>query len=237
MNYFNRPEVSNSDLSALKKYWLPSYQVIDIESAYRNGTLIDALITEPERVDLFKRTIQDEYCDYTYSIKEIETAEEMKRSFMRDEFCRLMVQRCEMQKVSVDPKFLIEYEGHKFRLPVRGKWDLFGGASFPIDGDIKSTAATTQKQFEEAIRYFDYQRQGAFYMNIEGRSKFMIIGISKINFKVFKVPIIRGEELFSEGVSSYSEIAFKYWYLFGDLTKYESANKIIDPKGIQVGTF
>ena len=46
-------------------------------------------------------------------------------------------------------------------------------------GDIKSTSATTQEQFESAVRQFDYDRQRFFYMNIAGSEKDVLIGISK----------------------------------------------------------
>ncbi len=84
-------------------------------------------------------------------------------------------------------------------------------------GDIKSTTATTQKQFEDAVRYFDYDRQRFFYMNMAGSNQDILIGISKVNFKVFKVPIQRGSELWNSGRDKTMELAFKYWMMFGDL--------------------
>ena len=48
--YFSRSEVSNSDLSWLSKYWMLDYKLFDIEQAYRFGTLVDAIITEPHKV-------------------------------------------------------------------------------------------------------------------------------------------------------------------------------------------
>lgn len=84
-------------------------------------------------------------------------------------------------------------------------------------GDIKSTSATTQAQFESAVRQFDYDRQRFFYMNIAGSDKDVLIGISKENFRVFKVFIKRGDELWESGRQKCMELAFKYWTMFGDL--------------------
>src|SRR5690606_21539428 len=110
-------------------------------------------------------------------------------------------------------KVKFSFEGVDFDLNTRCKWDLWADR-LKYGGDIKSTAATTQKQFEEAVRFFDYDRQRAWYMNIAKSDKDFIIGISKKNFKVFKVPVRRGDELFNEGVKKYSELAFKWWSLF-----------------------
>ncbi len=71
-----------------------------------------------------------------------------------------------------------------------------------VNGDIKSTAAETQRQFEEAVRYFDYDRQRARYMDIAGSDRDVLIGISKKNFKVFKVPIARNSNLYNTGRKS-----------------------------------
>lgn len=209
--YFSRPEVSNSDLSALKTYWQPKGQVIDIEKAYRFGTLVDGLITEPAKVNVFNRTCEN----YLYTEAEMQIAGAMNNSFHRDPFCEGLFNQSNKQKVSIVPRFEITYGGRfKFHLAARGKWDLFVEA-FDMSGEIKSTACTTQKQFEESIFYFEYDRQAAWYMDLEGRSNHMIIGISKTYpYSIFKVPIKRGEDLFNRGQANYQEIAFKYWSLF-----------------------
>lgn len=211
--YYGRPEVSNSDLSELKKYWQSKEQTYDVEAAYRFGTLIDCMITEPFKIDYYKLTC----AGILYNKEEFALAEEMKKAFYRDDFCRILADNSEYQKVSINPAFKIEYEGHAFSLPVRCKWDLFAMPKLKLSGDIKSTTAETQKQFEEAAHYFDYFRQRAWYMDIEGVDNDMLIGISKKNCKVFKIPIKRGDAKYKEGKAHYQEIAFKWWYLFGDL--------------------
>ncbi len=49
--YYQRSEVSNSDLTALKELLYPRQQFGDREKAFRFGSLVDAIITEPERVN------------------------------------------------------------------------------------------------------------------------------------------------------------------------------------------
>lgn len=214
-DYYGRPEVSNSDLSWIKKYWMPQGQVIDLEKAYKFGTLIDCMITEPHKVNYFNFTC----AGYFYTKEDFEKAELMKKSFYNDPLCANMAKQSSFQKISVREQFMITYAGFTFSLPVRCKWDLFI-EHFDMAGDIKSTTATTQKQFEDAVRYFDYDRQRAWYMDIEGRNNDILIGISKVNYKIFKVPIKRGDDLYNSGRDKYQELAFKYWYLFGDLKRF-----------------
>ncbi len=207
-NYYSRPEVSNSDLSELKKA-LFGGDNYDPTNAYKFGRLIDCMITEPDKVDEYQLKCDgDQY--------EKETARQMRRAFMRDELCRTMLSNSVTQKVMVNSKMNFTYEGVPFSLPVRCKWDLWM-TGFNYGGDIKSTAATTQKQFEEACRHFDYDRQRWWYMNIAGSNQDILIGISKVNFQIFKVPIRRGDDFFNSGKNKAEYLAFKYWQLYGDI--------------------
>jgi hypothetical protein len=217
--YYLRPEVSNSDLSWLKKYWMMQDEIIDVEKAYRFGTLIDCMITEPFKINYFNRTC----AGIPYTKEEFTLAEEMKKAFWRDEFCATLAKHSEFQKVTIRNGFLIEHEGIQFRMNVRCKWDLYAMPKLKMSGDIKSTTATTQKQFEEAVRYFDYDRQRAIYMDMENVNYDMLIGISKINKKIFKVPVKRGSDLYNSGKEKYQALAFKYWYLFDDVYEREIA--------------
>ena len=203
-SYYSRKEVSNSDLSALKNQLHP-HDMPDPTQAYRFGNLIDAMITEQERVNYFKRS-----CDENiFSKEEWSIAEEMKRAFYADETCRLIAEGSETQKVMSTLRTDINYKGIQFDLPVRCKWDLWQ-QKWGWGGDIKSTTATTQEQFEAAIRYFDYDRQRAWYMDIAKSNKDLLIGISKKNFKIFKVYITRDSELYKTGLQKYSYLAFMY---------------------------
>lgn len=213
-NYRKFPAVSNSDLGALQKYWMPAQKIMDLTVAYANGTLIDAMITEPHKVDYFKFKIEGE--PYDYSREEFERAKEMKKAFYKDEFCAKFVKNCKFQHISYVEQFPITYEGFKFNVPAKCKWDLFR-SDIDLSGDIKSTTATTQKQAEDAVRYFEYDRSRAWYMDLEGRNNDILIFISKVNFKVFKVPITRNSEIYKEGLKKYQDIAFRQWYLFGDV--------------------
>ena len=212
-SYYGRPEVSNSDLGALDKYFLPPQRMYDIQAAYRFGNLIDAMITEPARCDHYSHRVDTEQ----FTKQEWEQAYKMLQAFRQDNICALFQQMASGQNVmSTDLGF--EYHGVKFTLPVRCKWDLWM-EMMQYGADIKSTTATTQTQFEATLDYFNYDRQRAFYMDIArakgyAAEKDMLIGISKVNFKVFKIPILRDGPVYQSGREKYQRLAFQYWSLF-----------------------
>jgi hypothetical protein len=207
--YYSRSEVSNSDLSWLKQQLHP-VEMPDPTEAYRFGSLIDAMITEPHRVNFLTRSLDG----HQFTADDFERAEKMKRAFLTYPFCNDLLNASLMQKV-MSNKVSINYKGIEFSLNMRCKWDLW------IDrigsgGDIKSTSATTQKQFEDAVQYFDYDRQRAVYMQISGAKNDVLIGISKVNFKVFKVFINRESPLYVSGMEKFRYLAFHWHTLFGE---------------------
>src|SRR5690606_12865534 len=103
----------------------------------------------------------------------------MKRQFLKDDLAASMLKVSDCQTVMIKQREF-EFEGVNFSLNTRCKWDLWS-ARLGYGGDIKSTTATTQKQFEEAVRFFDYDRQRAWYMDIAGSRQDVLIGISKKN--------------------------------------------------------
>jgi hypothetical protein len=217
--YFSRPEVSNSDLSALKKL-LYGGNDHDPTKAYADGHLLDAMITENYKVDYFKRALNG----YTYSVEDFENTRKMQRVFYKDPFGKMVLQHCSFQHVSIQPDFKLNYNGYEFTLPARCKWDFLFPKPFKLGGDIKSTAAETQEQFEAACEYFDYFRSRAWYMDIEGTDKDMLIGISKKNHKIFKINIDRNAQAgskarnyYEKGKEQYTDLGFKFWMFFDGL--------------------
>lgn len=201
--YYSRHEVSNSDLSKLKNQLHP-VDMPDPTQAYRFGSLIDAMLTENHRVNYFKRTCDDNQ----FNKEDFDIALKMKKSFMADETCRMMIANSDAQKVMITERDF-NFRGIDFSLPVRCKWDIWR-QDWGWGGDIKSTTATTQEQFETACKYFDYDRQRAWYMDIAKSDKDVLIGISKKNFKIFKVFINRESDLYKSGLQKYSYLAYMY---------------------------
>ena len=209
--YYSLPQVSNSDLTEIKKYWMPQDVVYDLEKAYAFGTLIDNMITEPQKINYFKLQCDGEQ----YTEEDFYKAGEMKKAFFKDPFCQQIAKICSFQHVTIRKGFKINYDGIEFELDMRCKWDLFSKSG--ISGDIKSTTATTQKGAVDAAHHFDYFRGRALYMDLEDKASDIMIFISKVNYKIFKVPTVRGSDVYKKGKEDYSDLAFKWLTYFGDL--------------------
>lgn len=211
--YFNRTEVSNSDLTALKELLHPVCMPPGVrEKAFRFGTLVDAIITEPERVNYYRKTVDDvEYSDY-----EFRHAKEMHYSLKlfakNDPFLAKVLKCAETQRVSIGKQQEFEYGDFRFTLDTRCKWDWWL-RDFGFGGDLKTTAAATQKEFEDAIDFFDWDRSRAWYMDIVHSDCDFIYAISKRNCNVFTTRIRRNDPVYMHGRDKYQELAFQYWCL------------------------
>ncbi|WP_237488217.1 hypothetical protein [Hufsiella ginkgonis] len=178
------------------------------------------MITEPEKVNYYNHTVAGSA--YQYNDDDFARAAIMKRSFFKDQLCKMLAGAASFQAVSTRYEWPIEHAGFEFIFSagVRCKWDLLV-RPWKMGGDIKSTVSETEKQFEAACHHFNYFRSRAWYMDIEGTDKDVLIGISKKNYKVFKIGLDRNaplgtkaRDLYELGKSQYQELAFKYWTLF-----------------------
>ena len=211
-NYYDRPEVSNSDLTALKQMLHPRMQHGDKEEAFRFGSLVDAIITEPERVNYYRRTVDE----VQYTEDEFRHAKEMQRSLRmearKDPFLRHVLDIADTQRCMANHHQPFEYGGFTFSLDTRCKWDWFL-SPFNFGGDLKTTFAATQKEFDDAVDFFDWDRSRAWYMDIAHSDRDFIYAISKRNCRVFKKFITRGDATYTRGREKYEELAFQYWCL------------------------
>lgn len=212
-SYYLRTEVSNSDLTELKNYLYPRTQYGDKEKAFKFGTLVDALITENERVHYSKRMVDD----VTYSREDFELGlamrEALRKEARKDEFLRAVLSNSDTQKFMVNKSQRFLYGNFEYTLDTRCKWDWWL-PSFGFGGDLKTTFAESQNQFNEAIDFFDWDRSRAWYMDIVGSQQDFIYAISKKNLKIFKAFIRRDDDTYKRGKEKYDELAFKWWMLF-----------------------
>lgn len=211
-NYYERSEVSNSDLTELKNLLHPHIQYGDKQAAFRFGSLVDAIITEPERVNYFQHTVDT----VQYTEEEFEHAKEMLRSLRHeartDTFLKKVLEISDTQCCMVNKQQAFEYGGFAFTLDTRCKWDWFI-CKFGFGGDLKTTFASTQKEFDEAVDFFDWDRSRAWYMDIAHSDRDFIYAISKKNCCVFKKFINRDDATYQRGREKYEELAFQYWCL------------------------
>ena len=156
-SYYSRPEVSNSDLTELKNYLYPRAQYGDKEKAFKFGTLVDALITENERVRYDKLMVDD----YVYTKDEFELGLEMRKALRKeaekDQFLAVVLAQSDTQKFMVNKQQEFFYGNFVYHLDTRCKWDWWL-SSFNFGGDLKTTFAESQTQFDEAIDFFDWDR-------------------------------------------------------------------------------
>lgn len=213
-SYYSRTEVSNSDLTELKNYLYPRAQYGDKEKAFKFGTLVDALITENDRVRYDKLMVDD----YVYTQEEFELGLEMRRALRKeaekDQFLAVVLAQSDTQRFMVNRQQEFYYGNFAYHLDTRCKWDWWL-STFNFGGDLKTTFAESQAQFDEAIDFFDWDRSRAWYMDIAGSRQDFIYGISKKNQKVFKAFIKRGDTIYQKGKEKYEELAFRWWMLFG----------------------
>ena len=211
-SYYGRSEVSNSDLTELKNLLHPHQQYGDREAAFRFGSLVDAVITEPERVNYYRLTVDD----VPYTADEFLHAKEMYRALRtearRDPFLAKVLDTADTQRVMVNRAQPFTYGGFSFVLDTRCKWDWFL-SPFGFGGDLKTTFASTQKEFDEAVDFFDWDRSRAWYMDIAHSDRDFIYAISKKNNRIFKKFISRGDDVYNRGRDKYEELAFQYWCL------------------------
>lgn len=208
--YYDRPEVSNSDLTELKDILHPHAQYGDREEAFRFGSLVDALVTDPSRVNFYSLTVDDTQ----YTEDEFLHAREMQRALRaearRDPFLAKVLQLSDTQRCMTVHGRRFSYGGFPFTLDTRCKWDWFLTA-FGFGGDLKTTFARTQQQFDEAVDFFDWDRSRAWYMDIARSDRDFIYAVSKHNCRVFKRFINRGDPTYCRGRDKYEELAFQYW--------------------------
>jgi hypothetical protein len=208
--YYERSEVSNSDLTALKYMLHPRMQYGDREAAFRFGSLVDAIITEPSRADVFALTVDGEQ----YSEDEFSHAREMHNALRaearRDRLLAMTLESADTQRVMTNKAQEFEYCGFPFTLDTRCKWDWWL-PSGNFGGDLKTTFAETEKQFDEAVDFFDWDRSRAWYMDIAHSDRDFIYAISKKNNCIFKKFINRGDDIYLRGREKYEELAFQYW--------------------------
>lgn len=109
------------------------------------GNLVDAMITEPNRIDWWRKLLDGQ------PAKDFDKAKKMYESVMSDSRIVSILKNSKMQHVASDVESSLT-------------WVLtlslivgVNGISLDTSGDIKTTAATNQKQFGgPACLHFDY---------------------------------------------------------------------------------
>ena len=206
--------ISNSRLSEVKRELIGGFRPKNLQEAYRLGLLTDSLITQIETTNSEFHFIEDEGTPgeiITYSEEEFARATLMKNAYDSDPQVQQMFEGAKTQHIITKEKFPVSIGNETVYIKACCKFDLY--LKRLIGGDIKTTACRTEKAFFKVIDVLDYDRQGAFYMDLANLDKFMIIGLSKKSNRqgkhmVFKFAIKRGSDAYNRGKEKYQKLVF-----------------------------
>lgn len=204
MSYFEHPYCSNSALSALGAELgiLPEIKG-DSYNNFRMGSLFDAVVTEPAKLDLITNRILD--TDYSFTTDEYKRCLMMKRELEKNSLYQVYI--------SANPDFQKEvyvdnFSFGDFELNMKAKLDYFVPGTV---ADLKSTDSSSQEQFENACEMFGYHRQMWLYCNLTDCDKAILFGVSKKRpHNVFTVIIKKGDDRWKLGEEQIKELAFKF---------------------------
>ena len=136
--YYQRSEVSNSDLTELKNPPLSPYAIQGIRRRRSVRSLMDAMLTEPERVRYDKHTVDD----VLYSGEDWELAQAMIKSLRmearHDPLLAQVLAKAETQRFMVNKGATFQYGNFEYTLDTRCKWDWWL-PHFGFGGDLKTT--------------------------------------------------------------------------------------------------
>ena len=77
--------------------------------------------------------------------------------------------------------------------------------------DLKTTAAKSQKEYEEAMNAYDYDRQGAFYATGAKAKRVRFIGVQKIApFNVYHYSFDMDSKFMKRGIHKANFLLQKY---------------------------
>jgi hypothetical protein len=217
-SYFNHPNVSNSDLKSLRDMFygiVRDYPVM----AFLFGSLVDAMLTEEHLVNYTDRTLFNNGKHVLIDAVTFKLAQRLAERLRKDPVISLLLKHMTGQ-YEVYRTLEFEYEGDLYHIPARVKFDGYCKLTREDSVDYKTTTCTTQRQFEESIYYFDYDQQGAWYMDVGRTNRHWIIGISKVNKKIFKYAIDRTTPVYKSGYIKYTKWSFMWLTLIENTYEY-----------------
>lgn len=211
MNYYTDfPEyLTNSQLSAHKMEVFGIEQTDKQEKvmkkAFFDGGLFDDCVTWS--VEKRYTFVPDSYQGVRLSKENISNTKLMIEALKRDSASWRIIENSIHQKEFYRNKFSYTHLGIKGTCKFKGKLDFYFKQGSLVS-DLKSTACTSQKSFEQAVFHFGYDRQGCGYMDLSGCDKYLIIAVSKKNHKVFKFAFTRDSEVFRNAAKKRDSLIF-----------------------------
>jgi hypothetical protein len=202
--YFAHPFVSNSRLTAFNGGGgMPPES---LQRVFDFGSLVHAGILQFERLNVIESTLDDK----PVNPDDMAVALKMRTAFYKNELCtRIRMQSLvEYEIYRANTQF--EFEGRRFALDTKRKYDMIDLVN-ETGADIKTTSAETREDFVKHIDHFDYDRARVFYAAGSNVQRDVIIGISKINFQIFIVPMVFNDYLWKRGTAKMNKLCHDYW--------------------------
>ena len=217
-NYYDiKSHVSNSTLGELDMMISGRTFGANMQQVFNFGNLVDALLLEQHLVNHTERTLSLNTGGIaSYTDDEWTRAINMRRAGRNHPILSSMISICDKQCVKMIDNFRIDGCGFSFSLPVRCKYDMVNYLH-KIGADLKTTACKTQKAFVESLSALNYDRQGAWYMDLGELDRFFYIGICKTpnrkgEHEIFVHAIERGDEMYQSGKEKYQYLATQYYF-------------------------
>ena len=211
MTYWEHKYLSNSGLSKLEAE-LSGRDARDLTEAYRRGTIVDVMITDQKRLNIYQRTIQAlDGTDLHYTDAEIIKARKMRDAFFADPICSQLYHASNLQ----EEVYLDDAEFGDIVLGIKCKCDgRLKAARWPWD--LKRTSCRTLKDFEATMGLYSYDRQSVIYITACQSDRMLFIGISDHQpHHIFKVFVKRGDDRFRAGFDKAYDLIQKFDILCG----------------------
>lgn len=210
--YFALPYASNSGIKEADKLMHGRDTEYASTPAYEFGSALDAYITDPLTLDTSMLT----------SAQRADVLNMNKAISANTTFKALFENYTDTQAVFVDTEFEVTFDGITVTIPGKCKFDWWNNM-LGFGGDLKTTMAKDEKSFISAAKWFNYDQQAAWYMDITKSDRFVIIACSKINYHTFTMSFRRWidrdrciqDPYYLAGKAKYEGAAGSWWKLYG----------------------
>ncbi|KAA9341199.1 PD-(D/E)XK nuclease-like domain-containing protein [Larkinella humicola] len=158
MDYRSISRYANSDLTEFRNLFF-GYPVRPRGPAQAFGTAFHELILEQELTIELTTALQKQ-------------ADQMRNALQKDSFARLVLQEARKEVIEV-------WDDDQTGLPCKSRLDLWLPSEEMIV-DVKTTSARSYREFLASCLAYDYDRQGAFYLDSKPpASRFVLLGVQK----------------------------------------------------------
>ncbi|MEM6297313.1 MAG: hypothetical protein AAF740_01350 [Bacteroidota bacterium] len=177
-----------------------------LKEIFAFGSLLDAMITEPERVEATTRTLYDDTGEIlTFDVDTYQHSKRLANSFWDHPLMRPLCDGIQFQKEI----YRLNFHGGKARCKFDGLHKRLG-----IGLEIKGLAVSSMKALLNSIELLDYDRGAAWYMDLAKIDCMLLACIRKDGNGVLPFVIKRNDPVYLSG-------KIKYLYLLRCYTNWK----------------